>query len=87
MTCIVETRDQAEMVLDQLSKAGFSNNDISVLLPDKTGKVRGGNLLVSVNADSSEQRARVEAIFKSARAMCSVSEAGIPEASSSQRSL
>ena len=35
--CIVQTRGQAEVVVDQLHKAGFTTNDISVLFPDKTG--------------------------------------------------
>ena len=35
--CIVRTRDQAENIVDRLKATGFSNNDISVLFPDKTG--------------------------------------------------
>jgi len=35
--CIVQTRGQAETVVDQLHHAGFSTNDISVLFPDKSG--------------------------------------------------
>lgn len=35
--CIVNSVTQAESIVDQLKAAGFSNNDISVLLPDKTG--------------------------------------------------
>jgi len=35
--CIVASVTQAESIVDQLKAAGFSNNDISVLLPDKTG--------------------------------------------------
>ena len=35
--CIVQTHPQAEMIVDQLHKAGFSSNDISVLLPNKQG--------------------------------------------------
>src|SRR5450631_1483716 len=35
--CIVQTRGQAEAVVDQLHNAGFSTNDISVLFPDKSG--------------------------------------------------
>ena len=35
--CIVQTRGQAEAVVDQLHKAGFTPSDISVLFPDKTG--------------------------------------------------
>jgi hypothetical protein len=34
---IVHTYDQALNVVNQLKSAGFSNNDISVLLPDKGG--------------------------------------------------
>ena len=35
--CIAKDRTQAEMIVDQLRVAGFSNSDISVLLPDKSG--------------------------------------------------
>jgi hypothetical protein len=35
--CIVHNRAQAESIVDRLKMAGFSNNDISVLFPDKTG--------------------------------------------------
>ena len=35
--CIASTEAQATTIVDQLKAAGFSNNDISVLLPDKTG--------------------------------------------------
>jgi hypothetical protein len=33
--CISTTRDQADHIVDQLKAASFSNNDISVLFPDK----------------------------------------------------
>lgn len=35
--CIAKNIDQAIIIVDQLKMAGFSNNDISVLLPDKSG--------------------------------------------------
>jgi len=35
--CIVPTTAQAETIVGQLQAAGFSNNDISVLFPDKQG--------------------------------------------------
>lgn len=35
--CIVQRQDQAEAIVAQLNGAGFSNNDISVLFPDKKG--------------------------------------------------
>jgi hypothetical protein len=35
--CLTNTRAQAESIVDRLRNAGFSNNDISVLLPDKEG--------------------------------------------------
>lgn len=35
--CIVDTSSQAFSVVNQLKTAGFSNNDISVLMPDKSG--------------------------------------------------
>jgi hypothetical protein len=171
--CIVQTRGQAETVVDELHRAGFNSNDISVLFPDKTGtkdfahehntkapegaiggagmggvvggtlgllagigalaipgfgpfiaagplmaalsgvgvgatvggiagalvgmgipeieakryegKIKGGNMLVSVHTESSDERARAEKIFKAAKAddICSVSEAGVPKASPS----
>jgi len=33
--CIATTRPQADQIVDQLKAANFSNNDISVLFPDK----------------------------------------------------
>src|ERR1700733_4053012 len=154
--CIVQNRIVAEGVVGQLQHAGFSNNDISVLFPDKggtndfahehntkapegavagagtggvlggalgllagigalaipglgpfiaagpllaamsgaaagaavggvagaliglgipeieakryEGKIRGGNILISVHAESGDQRARAASIFKAARA-------------------
>src|SRR5512141_1106622 len=35
--CIVKTQPEAEAIVGQLQAAGFSNNDISVLFPDKSG--------------------------------------------------
>ncbi len=35
--CIVSDRARAENIVGQLQTAGFSNNDISVLFPDKSG--------------------------------------------------
>ena len=35
--CIAQNIDQAEHIVNSLKFAGFSNNDISVLLPDKSG--------------------------------------------------
>src|SRR2546422_8496571 len=35
--CIARSETQAMTIVDQLKTAGFSNNDISALLPDKTG--------------------------------------------------
>jgi len=35
--CIARTETQARDIVDQLKTAGFSNNDISVLFPDKSG--------------------------------------------------
>ena len=34
---LVDTENQAEMIVDNLKVAGFRNNDISVLFPDKGG--------------------------------------------------
>jgi len=33
--CIATSRNQADIIVDRLREAGFSNNDISVLFPDK----------------------------------------------------
>jgi hypothetical protein len=35
--CIAQNIEQAEHIVNSLKFAGFSNNDISVLLPDKSG--------------------------------------------------
>jgi hypothetical protein len=35
--CIAKSETQAASIVDQLKAAGFSNNDISVLFPDKSG--------------------------------------------------
>ena len=35
--CIVSTHPKAELIVDKLKTAGFSNNDISVLFPDTQG--------------------------------------------------
>src|SRR5580692_10318595 len=35
--CIARTESQAVSIVDELKSANFSNNDISVLFPDKTG--------------------------------------------------
>jgi hypothetical protein len=35
--CIVHSEAQASQIINQLREAGFANNDISALLPDKTG--------------------------------------------------
>ena len=45
------------------------------------GKVKGGNLLISVHTDSGERQSRAEEIFKQAQAedICSSSEASVPE--------
>src|SRR5207247_9898297 len=35
--CLCDTAGQTESIIDGLRAAGFSNNDISVLFPDKSG--------------------------------------------------
>src|SRR5689334_4592278 len=35
--CIAKTEGQAQRIVVDLKSAGFNNNDISVLFPDKTG--------------------------------------------------
>lgn len=46
------------------------------------GKIKGGNLLISVHTESSDEQKRAAAIFKTARAedICSTSEASVPKA-------
>jgi hypothetical protein len=35
--CIAKSEEQATSIVNQLKEAGFSNNDVSVLLPDRAG--------------------------------------------------
>jgi hypothetical protein len=35
--CIAKSEEQAVLIVNQLKAAGFSNNDVSVLLPDRAG--------------------------------------------------
>jgi len=35
--CMARTPEQAEVILQELKQAGFTNNDISALLPDRRG--------------------------------------------------
>jgi hypothetical protein len=35
--CIAKTESQADSIVGELKKSGFSSNDVSVLLPDKKG--------------------------------------------------
>jgi hypothetical protein len=35
--CIAQSEEQAVRIVDRLKSAGFSNNDVSVLLPDREG--------------------------------------------------
>jgi len=37
VVCLAKSEPQAEEIVSELKAAGFSNNDISVLFPDKTG--------------------------------------------------
>lgn len=41
--CIAQTNDQVEHIISQLKAAGFDNNDISVLLPDKSSSHEFGH--------------------------------------------
>jgi hypothetical protein len=45
------------------------------------GKIKGGNLLISVHTESSEEQKRAEEIFKAAKAedICSTTEASVPK--------
>jgi hypothetical protein len=53
------------------------------------GKIKGGNLLISVHTETSEQQKRAEAIFKEARAedICSTTEAGVPKRKEASRTV
>src|SRR6202045_1782196 len=105
---IAKSEDQAVRIVEQLKAAGFSNNDVSVLLPDRAGsrdfahehhtkapegaatgaaaggavgglagalvglgipeyeakqyegKVKNGNILISVHTDDSKQRQKAK---------------------------
>src|SRR5258707_12317886 len=35
--CIAKSEEQATQIVNQLKEAGFSNDDVSVLLPDRAG--------------------------------------------------
>src|SRR6187200_2279291 len=50
------------------------------------GKIKGGNLLISVHTESAEERKRAEEIFKMAKAedICTTSEASVPRAKESR---
>src|SRR3954471_23423755 len=41
--CISSSEAQASEIVNELKQAGFSNNDISALLPDKTGTMDFGH--------------------------------------------
>lgn len=51
------------------------------------GKIKGGNLLISVHTENSDEQKNAERIFKSARAddVCATSEAGVPKSQDSHR--
>jgi hypothetical protein len=53
------------------------------------GKVKGGNLLMSVHTENSEQAKRAEAIFKAANAedICSTTESSVPKAKDSHPNI
>jgi len=87
--CIATNEFQAETIIIDLKGAGFADNDISVLFPDKTGTQdfgheqhtkAPGNILISVHADDSQQAIRVKNIFSEAGAqdIAMTSEAEVP---------
>jgi hypothetical protein len=53
------------------------------------GKIKGGNLLISVHTESADERKRAEEIFKAAKAedICSTSEASVPSGQESRPTL
>jgi hypothetical protein len=46
------------------------------------GKIKGGNMLVSVHVESGDEKTRAVDVFKAAKAddICSVNEASVPKA-------
>lgn len=46
--CITTSREQADRIVEQLKSANFSNNDISVLFPDREPS---GNHLLPIEVD------------------------------------
>ena len=135
--CIATSEFQAESIVNELKVAGFADNDISVLFPDKTGtkdfaherhtkapegavtgastggvlggaagaavggiagalvgmgipefeakryegKIRAGNILISVHSENNDEAKRAKEIFEQAGAqdISSSSEAGVKE--------
>ncbi len=53
------------------------------------GKIKGGNLLISVHAETSDEVKRAEAIFKTAKAddICSTNEASVPKSKESRSAV
>lgn len=53
------------------------------------GKIKGGNLLISVHTEDSDAKSRVEAIFKRAQAedICSTTEATVPAVKETRASM
>src|SRR5262245_24938583 len=45
--CIATTRGQADLIVDRLQSAGFPTSDISVLLPDTSGRGEIGHVISS----------------------------------------
>jgi hypothetical protein len=52
------------------------------------GKIKSGNILISVHIETSDEQRRAEGIFKTARAedICSTGEASVPKAKDSHPS-
>jgi uncharacterized protein YcfJ len=53
------------------------------------GKIKGGNLLISVHTETSEQQTRAEQLFKAARAedICSTTESSVPKVKETRASM
>ena len=63
--CIAKTEEQAIGIVDQLKAAGFSNNDVSVLLPDRAGT---RDFAHEQHTQDSKERNAAKEIFERSRA-------------------
>lgn len=73
--CIANSNRQAERIVNELKEAGFTYSDISVLFPDAggprhsaheqhEGRVKSGNILISVHTEDPAQMERAREILE-----------------------